>query len=502
MRMAHRRAGLGWMLGGVLLALTACGGGEPAPAAAPVESLAQASPAQGRGLPMVADAAQAPQATPAWVPKAAGLMQWAEQTYPHLFPAGPQDRTWSSFTYRRYPETGNLLAVAGEGIYIAGPVSGGPAVLVGRLADFSCTINPEGCLPSASLAVVPPVATSAVVVPSSVVPGVTAVLYSPQRISATLFPGQQMNSITLSGGVSGDIRQLAGRTLYIIVEDPHALFNSPPGVSIGASSVQVYLTAKPLTATGIREGNLRVYACLDAACGTQLAASPLLVPYRVSVIPQVTTDQTRVVAQAAFGQVPADRAVRVTLPPGTTDWRVQWTGGSLRTQAATTNQLGNSAGTVTFSFRPAAPGSYSDRWSVSGTASDGAGANRTFSTDISVDYTVTDSAAATVSMAPAETRVTVLQGDAERTVVKEPVVAARAGASVTRRGVEYLTWPAGVSEQDRFSWWSGNFDSEVTTCWYRGCLPAGTYTGRVVYSVTQGTGTTSVYHPITMRIVP
>lgn len=501
MRMAHRRVGLGWMLGGVLLALTACGGGEPAPAAAPVESLAQASPAQGRSLPMAADAAQAPQATPAWVPKAAGLMQWAEQTYPHLFPAGPQDRTWSSFTYRRYPETGNLLAVAGEGIYIAGPVSGGPAVLVGRLADFSCTINPAGCLPSASLAVVPPVATSAVVVPSSVVPGVTAVLYSPQRISATLFPGQQMNSITLSGGVSGDIRQLAGRTLYIIVEDPHALFNSPPGVSIGTSSVQVFLSAKPLAATGIREGSLRVYACLDAACGTQLAGSPLLVPYRVSVIPQVVTDQNRVVVQSTFGQVPVERTVRVTLPPGTTDWGVE-TFGARYTRATTTNQLGNSVGTVTFGFGPAAPGSWSDLWSVTGTASDGAGSSRRFSTDIRVEHTVIDSATATVSMIPAETRVTVQQGDAERTTVRQPVVIARAGASVTRRGVEYLTWPAGVSEQDRFSWWSGYFDSEVTTCWYRGCLPAGTYTGRVVYSVTQGTGTTSVYHPITMRIVP
>ena len=231
----------------VAILLAGCGGGavDPTPATS-VTALARALPATDTGVPLVAEAAAAPQAAVAWTPTGETVMEWAEATYPQHFPAGPWNRFWSGFTYRQYPQTGNILAYSGQGVYVLGPVSGGQALLVGTLSSFSCQINPTGCSGAFSLA--PVAAAPASSVPAQSVLDVTAVLRSPARVDATLYLGDSMTTTFLNGSATGNIASLAGwmpgsigATLYaasksylIKFSQSLALENRPLGVTCTA----------------------------------------------------------------------------------------------------------------------------------------------------------------------------------------------------------------------------------------------------------------------------
>ena len=75
------------------------------------------------------------------------LMTWAETAYPGYFAAaGQTTQFFSPYTYRYYPATRTYLGVAGEDVYVMGPLSGGALARVGSLADFSCEAAHIGCL--------------------------------------------------------------------------------------------------------------------------------------------------------------------------------------------------------------------------------------------------------------------------------------------------------------------------------------------------------------------
>ena len=73
------------------------------------------------------------------------LFDWAEQAYPQYFPSHQSNRTLGPYTYRYYGTTQNHVAVAGEEVYIQGPVSGGGLVYVGTLASFACVVHAASC---------------------------------------------------------------------------------------------------------------------------------------------------------------------------------------------------------------------------------------------------------------------------------------------------------------------------------------------------------------------
>jgi hypothetical protein len=87
------------------------------------------------------------------------LFDWAEQNYPQYFPSHQPNRTLGPYTYRYYGTAQNHVAVAGEEVYIQGPVSGGGLAYVGTLASFACVVHadqcqqPKPCAPVASWAV-------------------------------------------------------------------------------------------------------------------------------------------------------------------------------------------------------------------------------------------------------------------------------------------------------------------------------------------------------------
>ena len=73
------------------------------------------------------------------------LLNWAEATYPALFPGPKSNLTQAPYEYRYYPETGNYAGVAGDDVYILGPVSGNALQRVGTRDDFRCAVLPSTC---------------------------------------------------------------------------------------------------------------------------------------------------------------------------------------------------------------------------------------------------------------------------------------------------------------------------------------------------------------------
>ena len=88
-------------------------------------------------------AAQPPQAAVA--PDATTLMNWAELTYPQYFPSQRSNLFSSPYTYRYYPESQNHLGIAGDSIFVLGPMSGNQIAYVGSLTGFACLVLPANC---------------------------------------------------------------------------------------------------------------------------------------------------------------------------------------------------------------------------------------------------------------------------------------------------------------------------------------------------------------------
>jgi hypothetical protein len=121
---------LKWFVSCLALLLISCGGG-------------LSDNVSTHGVPQVAAqrAAASPQPN-----DIEALFHWAESAYPSYFP-GPQPTQQSGIdTYRYYPATGNYIDLAGDNIYLSGPiVDGAQAVPVGKIGDFACRVYPGSC---------------------------------------------------------------------------------------------------------------------------------------------------------------------------------------------------------------------------------------------------------------------------------------------------------------------------------------------------------------------
>jgi hypothetical protein len=147
--------------------LSACGGGAdapsmPAPQAAVLPAAAcdtaalSAGSAQLVGADCVRSSAVLAPARSAAAPLAAAsltasqLMDWAEATFPQLFPAsGKADGVLTPYTYRYYPATGNYIGVtaseASPGVYLYGNIARWQIVRVGAMNDYLCNVTPSAC---------------------------------------------------------------------------------------------------------------------------------------------------------------------------------------------------------------------------------------------------------------------------------------------------------------------------------------------------------------------
>ena len=73
------------------------------------------------------------------------LFDWAEGAYAQYFPSHQANRELGVYTYRYYPETQNHVAVAGDNVYVQGPISGGALLYVGTVASFNCAVLGTDC---------------------------------------------------------------------------------------------------------------------------------------------------------------------------------------------------------------------------------------------------------------------------------------------------------------------------------------------------------------------
>ena len=116
--------------------LAACGGGSD------TSSTAEAA----LTVPQAREAAQASTAS-AEVDTSA-LLDWAEREYPQHFPGRQANLESPPYTYRYYSATGNYVGVAGDDVYILGPVANNVLTRVGSKQDYRCRVSPGEC-PSA-----------------------------------------------------------------------------------------------------------------------------------------------------------------------------------------------------------------------------------------------------------------------------------------------------------------------------------------------------------------
>lgn len=80
------------------------------------------------------------------IPTPDALMDWAERAYPAHFPGHPATGSSPPYLYRHYAATGNLIGVAGTGVWLQGPVAGSDQpVYVGELSAFACRVYAAQC---------------------------------------------------------------------------------------------------------------------------------------------------------------------------------------------------------------------------------------------------------------------------------------------------------------------------------------------------------------------
>lgn len=118
-----------------------------------------------------------------------------------------------------------------------------------------------------------------------------------------------ITSFVISGALGGDVVSLGGSKLYVILEDPSALFESSASVTVLQGDpwrYQLRLTPRKLTTPGRFTGTLRAFACLDARCAVRLGGTPLLIPYDVIVTPGLTLASRSVNLKVPFGTQPDD----------------------------------------------------------------------------------------------------------------------------------------------------------------------------------------------------
>lgn len=255
--------------------IAACGGGQDdsRDGHAFASAMASTSPATRESSSGIAAAATAVAITDDQ------LFRFAQVAYPDLFPDSPPtvNVAYAGKTYRvRAYVNGNYIGLADGQVYGLGAFTGNALAQFGAVSSFEEQVcNRVGCsrtLPDAGSVI------------SSVQVG------SPAKVT---FPAQARQNrplsstpITLSGTVTGDVNSLAGKTIYVIVEDPAEFFQTQPSLVLTPGSPWRYelkLYSKNIARAGRFAGSIRVFVCVDGQCAQRLGGTPVSLPYDVSV---------------------------------------------------------------------------------------------------------------------------------------------------------------------------------------------------------------------------
>jgi hypothetical protein len=264
---------------------------------------------------------------------------------------------------------------------------------------------------------------------------------------------------------------------------------------------------------GHLQGELKVHACLDPGCATELAGSPLRIPYDITVRPGLALSRQEIAVTVPFGELPPVQSVEADLPVGLSDWHADPSFPHFgvppnRTQASTM-QTGQGKGRVDLQLLPAPPGSYRDFVNISAIVTTTAGTALTQRRSITVTYTVTPNPTIDYMFFPAEARFTVPAGSGGFRQARVEVYNEGIGFSGMAPEVEYLSSPPEAAGNPLVNNWWNDTGQYAYPCsappglsTSRTCLPPGTYTARVRVRHLKGSSIVTAYWPVTLNIVP
>lgn len=344
---------------------------------------------------------------------------------------------------------------------------------------------------------------------------VSVSLVAPSSIQREYAEMEESQEISIHVRGAGDLQQLNGRTLYAIVEDPDAMTGGRAAVQLGTRSTDgsnglITLSARKMDKPGRFQGELRLHACFDPVCATELAGSPLRVPYDVTVHPGLALSAAELAVTVPFGEVPPLQAVLADLPANMSSWRA--TPGTVIYQAppnrtqATVTLTGEGKGRIDVQMLPAPPGSYRESIDVSANLSGKAVMQRR---SITVTYTVTANPSIDHVFFPAAGHVSVAEGSGAVHLPRVEAYNQHIGLSGMAPTVEYLSHPPAATGHPLVNVWWSDSAAHAYPCSAppgsgpsRTCLPPGTYTARVAIRYLKGSSIVTVHWPLTMTIVP
>lgn len=341
-------------------------------------------------------------------------------------------------------------------------------------------------------------------------PSVSVALSDPGQIQATVMAEGAMPDMRISGYATGDLKSLAGKVIYVVVEDPASLFvhntqlTFDPGSS--ADLYSVLLPGDHLMTPGQYKGNLKIHVALDANLSQPLGNSPLQVPYDVTVLPGLTVSQKTLAVDAVFGDPTAARTIPVSLPASVTTWAVQNTTPYNPQPFVWSPSIVKGPGdAVSLSLYPAPPGTYSYTFRVTASAQPPGGTLQEYGKDITVTYTIARDDEVNCAVTPRPSIQAVMTyGDPQPKYFSYMIIPnTTAGVEDTLLGgIEYLTHPP-TAESHPFvnDWWFAN-DKSISTCLGGNPLPVGIYTARMRHTLRKNGVEFRIYHPIEMTIEP
>lgn len=143
---------LSFVMGAVTLGLLGCGANENTSHIDGVvferaQALPQGTATKFDRVAVSKSAQSSSRAAAARLPTVTEFFDWAEWTFPTLFPVKATNQSFQVYTYRYYPSTDLILAVTGSAVVgLVGVTSSAPRVVqLGNLGDFTCLVLPNLC---------------------------------------------------------------------------------------------------------------------------------------------------------------------------------------------------------------------------------------------------------------------------------------------------------------------------------------------------------------------
>jgi len=345
---------------------------------------------------------------------------------------------------------------------------------------------------------------------SKVFDAVSISLLSPTSVTDVSFGGSSPHGAQLDIGYSGDPGALANQTVYVLVEVPDPLYESRPAFYADANEPVIHLNLGG-NLQGVPEGRytgtMRIYACLDPACATQLRGSPLSLPYDVDMKPGLKLSQETLNLETTFGTALPASEVIVALPFGGTDWTLV-AGGTADVGVV---RSGNKLVLTPSQFSQ--PGTYTTDVIVEASAPDPKfpATVLRFGKTLKVTYTVKPGNVPVI-MSPAFASYQLALNDPGQRNDRIVFAFQQPPGNFALRGIRFDASPlaaAGHANMNQWLYASAPSIAEYfvipcgTVPGAPNCLPAGTYQASLLYRSTSTGGLdTDLEFPVTMTIAP